>query len=159
VGAGLGRQQLHRDQPGLRNHRRRHQHSPAQTRRNQQYLSSHSAEIRDLEKAKTTANQSQLARIRTDVENLEQDRAEFEQDLRLVTLPFGINVLSGNQLRYGAGNASSSRVGADSTVMEGEAENEELKYILYFSIAFGIIEIIIIYAKYDFLNVRPIQCS
>ena len=32
-------------------------------------------------------------------------------------------------------------------------ENEELKILLYLSLAFGFIELIMIYDKYDFLNV------
>jgi hypothetical protein len=59
-----------------------------------------------------------LAKIQQDIEGLEQDRAEFEQDLRLVTLPFGINVMSRNSLRYGH-NVSGSRIG-ESGVMEEE---------------------------------------
>jgi hypothetical protein len=74
-----------------------------------------------------------------------------------VTLPFGINAMSRNSLRYGTGNVSGSRIG-ESGVME-EDDNEELRYILYLSIAFGIIELIIIYAKYDFLNVCNALCS
>lgn len=60
--------------------------------------------------------------------------------------------MSRNSLRYGAGNVSGSRIG-ESGVMEDADENEELRYILYLSIIFGVIEVIIIYAKYDFLNV------
>lgn len=64
--------------------------------------------------------------------------------------------MSRNSLRYGAGNVSGSRIG-ESGIMDNEsAENEELRYILYLSIAFGIIEVIIIYAKYDFLNVNQL---
>jgi hypothetical protein len=76
----------------------------------------------------------------------------------LVTIPFGINILSRNSLRYGNPGVSGSRVGvgvADSSgISTDENDNEELRFILYFSIVFGIIEIIIIYAKYDFLNVK-----
>jgi hypothetical protein len=35
----------------------------------------------------------------------------------------------------------------------GAAENEELTNILYLSIVFGLIEVIVIYGKFDFLNV------
>ena len=72
-----------------------------------------------------------------------------------MTIPFGINVIgrnsefirnpSGAVLR-GSGVSNGSGVG-------GSSDNEELRHILYFSIVFAIIEIIIIYGKYDFLNV------
>jgi hypothetical protein len=74
----------------------------------------------------------------------------------LVTIPFGINILSRNSLRYGNPGISGSRVGvgADSSgISTDDNDSEELRFILYFSIVFGVIEIIIIYAKYDFLNV------
>lgn len=35
----------------------------------------------------------------------------------------------------------------------GPSENEELTNILYLSIVFGLIEVIVIYGKFDFLNV------
>ena len=62
-------------------------------------------------------------------------------------------------MRVGGYNPNGSRVGAsgvngDSTVFEtAQDENDELRIVLYFSIAFAIIEVIIIYGKYDFLNV------
>ena len=36
---------------------------------------------------------------------------------------------------------------------EGHIKSEELTFLLYLTLAFGFIEIIIIYGKYDFLNV------
>ena len=37
-------------------------------------------------------NKNVLSKIESDIENLYQDREEFEEDLRLVTIPFGINL-------------------------------------------------------------------
>ena len=37
-------------------------------------------------------NKGVLSRIENDIYNLHQDREEFEEDLRLVTIPFGINL-------------------------------------------------------------------
>lgn len=34
------------------------------------------------------------------------------------------------------------------------SDSDELRYLLYFSIIFGVIEVIVIYGKYDFLNVK-----
>jgi hypothetical protein len=46
-------------------------------------------------------NRTLLAKIETDISNLHQDREEFEEDLKLVTLPFGINLMGRNsQMRY-----------------------------------------------------------
>lgn len=37
-------------------------------------------------------NKGILSKIENDINNLYQDREEFEEDLRLVTIPFGINL-------------------------------------------------------------------
>ena len=36
---------------------------------------------------------------------------------------------------------------------EGSENNEDLRWVLYLTLIFGAIEVIIIYGKYDFLNV------
>jgi len=63
----------------------------------------------------------------------------------LVTEPFGIRSTLGVSRR-------SQVYGRESGVENGE-EHEDLKWILYLSLAFAAIEIIVIYGKYDFLNV------
>lgn len=65
-----------------------------------------------------------LAKLEKDIANLQQDRDEFEEDLLLVTLPFGINVMGRGSLRFGGDNRSSrvgggAGAGGDSTVIEG----------------------------------------
>jgi hypothetical protein len=62
-----------------------------------------------------------------------------------VTEPFGIR----NNM---AVSRRSQSYGRESGVESGE-EHEDLKWILYLSVAFAAIEIIVIYGKYDFLNV------
>jgi hypothetical protein len=70
---------------------------------------SHADEIKLLEKEKIqaynspgTTSRSIVTKIETDIANLHQDREEFEEDLRLVTLPFGINLMGRNSqyIRY-----------------------------------------------------------
>lgn len=64
------------------------------------------------------ANRSVLSKIENDIENLYQDREEFEEDLRLVTIPFGINLnrtgRNSEMIRYSqsrvAGGANDSAV-------------------------------------------------
>lgn len=122
-----------------------------------------------LEKEKTQAlnsgngaNRATLEKIDSDIYNLNQDREEFEEDLRLVTLPFGINLMGrhSQMIRY---DYSKSRGINDSEVMSNasgvRSDNDELRYLLYFSIIFGVIEVIVIYGKYDFLNVRMMLVS
>ncbi len=50
----------------------------------------------------------------------------------------------------GGGYGNESNVYTDG---EGSDSNEDLRWVLYLTIIFGAIEVIIIYGKYDFLNV------
>ena len=51
----------------------------------------------------------------------------------------------------GGGYGNDSNVYTDG---DGSDSNEDLKWVLYLTMIFGAIEIIIIYGKYDFLNVH-----
>lgn len=109
------------------------------------------------------------SKIDNDISQLHQDREEFEEDLRLVTLPFGINLMARNSqyVRY------DTKVGSNSMGMGGgilnesmasnrsgvNANSDELSYILWFSIVFGLCEIVVIYIKYDFVNVLTLLLS
>lgn len=37
---------------------------------------------------------------------------------------------------------------------EGHVESSDLKLLLYLTLGFGLVEVIMIYGKYDFLNVQ-----
>ena len=70
-------------------------------------------------------------------------------------MPFGINLMGRNSqfIRYD----SKANVGINDSGISNKsgtrAVSDELGYILWLSIAFGLCEIIVIYEKYDFLNV------
>jgi len=109
------------------------------------------------------------SKIDNDISQLHQDREEFEEDLRLVTLPFGINLMARNSqyVRYDTKVGSNSMNMGMGILNESMASNrsgvnansDELSYILWFSIVFGLCEIVVIYIKYDFVNVLTLLLS
>lgn len=87
------------------------------------------------------ANHSLASKIESDIAALHQDREEFEEDLRLVTLPFGINLMGRNSqyIRY---DSKAAHFGLNESQVSNKsgtrASSDELGYILWLSIIFGI---------------------
>ena len=46
---------------------------------------------REKQQSLNTQNQSMISKLDRDLDELYQDKEEFEEDLRIVALPFGIN--------------------------------------------------------------------
>jgi hypothetical protein len=83
---------------------------------------------------------------------------DFEEDLRYLTEPFGINMIV-----FMAGGGYSRSEGPEASFSGGHLDtngNEvELKWLFMLSLLFGLMEVIVIYKKYDFLNVTSILRS
>lgn len=88
----------------------------------------------------------------------------------MVTEPFGIsplvnvsvynnisvarNTYSPATLNYNSSQAAGLDTDQPYQSTDGHIESEELKFMLYCTLAFGLLEIIMIYGKPDFLNVK-----
>lgn len=68
-----------------------------------------------------------------------------------------VSPTNANQLGYGEAYSRSPGYGYESNVYQSEGDysesNEDLRWVLYLTLIFGAMEVIIIYGKYDFLNV------
>lgn len=98
------------------------------------------------------------------LDDLYAEKESFEDDYRLVTEPFGIQMVASIMKQQAAGNSlgysppaypreSQNSDNYYETSQEGHTESPDLKFLLYLTLGFGLIEIIMIYGKYDFLNV------
>ncbi len=68
-----------------------------------------------------------------------------------MTEPFGLRAsMNVSRRLVGGGYGNESKFYTDG---DGSDSNEDLRWVLYLTIIFGAIEVIIIYGKYDFLNV------
>lgn len=92
-----------------------------------------------------------MQQIEENLRALYEDKAEYMDDYALVTEPFGLRP-SMNVSRRSVGGG----YGYESTYTDGDGSesNEDLRWVFYLTVIFGAMEIIIIYGKYDFLNVR-----
>jgi hypothetical protein len=85
---------------------------------------------------------------------LNEEKIDFESDLRFLTEPFSINPVA--FMARGVASRRKSRVSNNDLErnLDSLGNEIELKWLFILTLIFGFIEVIIIYKKYDFLNVK-----
>ena len=84
--------------------------------------------------------------LRQELEDKEEEKRSFEDDLLVLTEPFGINMLA----FMARESQSRSKTGQGQLQYDsnpGVADEVELKWLFYLCVIFGVIELIVIYQK------------